>query len=254
MSDLLSVRGLHAGYSQLEVVRELDIDVHPGEIVALLGANGAGKTTTLMTISGLLTAISGTVTILGEVTGRATYRRPERLARRGVAHVPEGRAIFNSLTVAENLRLAIRGRQGHGDAVDRVGSYFPELIPIMKRRAGLLSGGEQQMLALARALVTSPKLLMVDEMSLGLAPVIVARILPPLRRLADETGCGVLLVEQHVHQALKIADRGYVLAHGDLIAQGAAAELMTNQALLQAGYLGEEAMLGDSAITTGACP
>jgi branched-chain amino acid transport system ATP-binding protein len=211
----------------------LNLSVNPGEVVALLGPNGAGKTTTLLTASGLVPIISGDVKVFGKsVQGR----RPHMIAREGLAHVPEGRALFYQLTVAENLRLG--AAKGASDVKKALG-YFPALEPIMDRRAGLLSGGEQQMLAMARALTVSPKLLMVDEMSLGLAPIIVERLLPILRQIADETGAGVLLVEQHVHMALQVADRAYVLSHGELAMQGDAATLRSDRSLIEASYLGK---------------
>jgi branched-chain amino acid transport system ATP-binding protein len=233
----LAVRDLFAGYRGVPVVRELSLEVRPGEVVALLGPNGAGKTTTLETIAGLNRPISGTVELSGEpVGGKPAYV----LARRGLALVPEGRALFPGLTVREHLRLASgRGqRAGHEEALLEM---LPELRKCLGRKAGLLSGGEQQMLAVGRALVTRPRLLLVDEMSLGLAPVIVERLLPILRRAADELGSSVLFVEQHVALALEISDRAYVLTHGRIRLEGPAAELRERRDLLAASYLGETA-------------
>ena len=237
----LVVRELSAGYRGVPVVRELNLEVHPGEVVALLGPNGAGKTTTLETIAGLNHPISGTVELSGEkVGGTPAYQ----LAGRGLALVPEGRALFPGLTVREHLRLA-GGRGGRsrkaGTREDELLEMLPELRKCLGRKAGLLSGGEQQMLAIGRALVTRPRLLLVDEMSLGLAPVIVERLIPVLRRAADELGSSVLFVEQHVALALEVADRAYVLTHGRIGLEGPAAELRERRELLAASYLGETA-------------
>jgi branched-chain amino acid transport system ATP-binding protein len=230
MSRLLTLEGLSAGFDGLAVVRDLDLHVDEGEVVALLGPNGAGKTTTLLTVSGLLRPLGGRVEVLGAAP---SLRAPHRQARAGLAHVPEERAIFASLTVRENLRLG-----GDGSGMERAFEYFPALGPLVDRRAGLLSGGEQQMLALGRALASEPRLLLVDELSLGLAPIIVEQLLPTIRRFVEETGGGALIVEQHFRLVLGTADRGYLLSHGTLLAEGPAARLLADPDLLEAGYLG----------------
>ena len=230
--SLLTISQMSTGYNGVSVVRELNLHVDEGEVVALLGPNGAGKTTTLLTTSALNPILTGDIKVFGKsVKGR----RPHLVARDGLAHVPEDRSLFFQLTVRENLRLkASRG----STVLSEVLGYFPALEPLMDRRAGLLSGGEQQMLAVARALTVKPRLLMVDEMSLGLAPIIVERLLPVLRDIASKSGTGILLVEQHVHLALEVADRAYVLSHGNLVMEGTAAHLRANGHLLENSYLG----------------
>lgn len=243
MTALLQMRGVDIGYSGIPVARGLDLRVDSGEVVALLGANGVGKTTTLLTVSGLIPRVRGEMTVLGTNPGaakRGAQKRTLSLARAGVGHVPEDRALFFGLTAAENVKLG--ARRGDRRAVEEALSLFPALDPILGRRAGLLSGGEQRMLALARALAGRPRVLLVDELSLGLSPTLVQRLLPELRAIARDTGIGVLLVEQHVPMALAVADRAYVLQSGSVAIEGPAAELARRSDLLRATYLGDVAI------------
>ncbi len=228
---VLETTGLATGYGDARVVRGLTLTVRAGEVVGLLGPNGAGKTSSLLAMTGLLPVMAGDVTLFGEsVLKRSTYR----LVRLGMVHVPEQRGLFPKLTVAENLALRSRVRK---QPVDPAYDYFPALKPLRKRLAGVLSGGEQQMVALAGALVMKPRVLLVDELSLGLAPIIVEKLLPVLRSYADEEGCGVVLVEQHVRLALGIADSVVVLNHGEQTHVGPAAVLRDHPELLEASYL-----------------
>lgn len=233
---LLTVRGLSAGYAGVPVVRDVDLHVDAGEVVGLLGPNGAGKTTTLLSISGLVPALDGSIDVLGEPV---ETKHPFRNARRSLAHVPENRSLFFDLTVRENLRLGGQGPKGDRNAaIEEALELMPALQPLQDRRAGLLSGGEQQMLALARALASRPRLVLIDEMSLGLAPIIVEQLLPIVRRVADEQGAGVLLVEQHVHMALTVADRAVVLSHGQVVLDESAEALRADPSVLESSYLG----------------
>ena len=211
MTELIACRGLTAGYGHGSAIRDIDLEVKAGEIVALLGPNGAGKTTTLLALTGVLPASRGDVSWLGSKTRSPLHRR----AREGLAYVGEGRSVFQRLTTKQNLALA---RQGDPQ---RAVAIFPELGDLSNRRGGLLSGGEQQMLTLARALTRPTRLLMADELSLGLAPRTVGRLLHEVRRAADD-GMGALLVEQHVHRVLEIADRVYVLRQGTVQFAGSA--------------------------------
>lgn len=233
--DVLVVDGMSAGYNGLAVVRDISLTVAPGEIVALLGSNGAGKTTTLSAIAGLIKPMSGTI----HLSGGATFgKSAHRLARDGVALVPEDRALFHDLTTRENLRVAsVRGRANDGE--ERVLEFLPELKKCLGRKAGLLSGGEQQMLAVGRALVGEPRLLIVDEMSLGLAPVVVERLLPVLQDIASKLNTAILVVEQHVALAMEVASRAYVLAHGRIVLEGTTDELRSSQSLIAASYFGD---------------
>jgi branched-chain amino acid transport system ATP-binding protein len=233
----LEVEQLVAGYRGTPVAAGLDLTVRPGEIVGLFGANGAGKTTSLNAMVGILAAESGSVSIDGVRLERVD---PRSAANAGLVLVPEDRCLFMQLTVLENLKVP--SRRG-GRTVDGVLGHFPLLRRLLRRRAGLLSGGEQQMLAIARGLMTDPSVLLIDELSLGLAPIIVERLLGSLRRLADE-GLGVLLVEQQVHLALDNVDRGYVLRHGTVALEGSAAELRDQLATLSEAYLGTDSLRG----------
>ena len=230
--DVLHAEGLTAGYSGTEALRDFELRVGEGEVVALLGANGAGKTTALRVLSGMIRPYRGSARF-ADIDVLATS--PQRLAQAGLAHVPDTRGLFAPLTVDEHFRLLprkVNADLGHALA------YFPELEALRGRRAGLLSGGEQQMLAIAAALARRPRLLLIDELSLGLAPIAVERLLPVIRAYATDTGAGVVLVEQHVHLALEVCDHGCVLSHGDIVMVADAARLRADEGLLVASYLG----------------
>ena len=241
---MLGVKGLRAGYGKIEVLHDVSIDVAQGQIVTLIGANGAGKTTLLKTVSGLIRPAAGTITFEGE----SLVRRPaHKIVQLGMSHVPEGRAILKRMTVLDNLRMgAYVRRDKEIDAdIDAVFARFPALAERRAQLAATLSGGEQQMLAIGRALVARPRLLLLDEPSLGLAPKFVTRILQTLTDLKRE-GKTILLVEQNARKALQIADFGYVMERGRIVLSGTGASLL-NDSQVQRTYLGQHAARGDAA-------
>jgi len=235
MTALLEAAGLKAGYGPVNVLHGIDLHVDEGEIVVVLGANGAGKTTTMRAISGTIPR-SGTVRYLGTDISKAS---PDGIVRRGLAQVPQGRGTFPELTVEDNLRAGAFVRRDDGVAADieRWFGVFPRLAERRTQKAGSLSGGEQQMLAIARALMCRPKLLLCDEPSLGLAPLITKELFAVIERLNTEEGLSVLLVEQNANLAMKIASRVYLLETGHIVATGTADELSANDAVRKA-YLG----------------
>lgn len=227
MSAILRARNLSAGYGRVPVVHEVDLEVAAGEVVALLGANGVGKTTTLLTLGGELRPLGGEV----EWEGSATRDSLSRRARRGLSLVTEERSVFMRLTVRDNLRV---GRAPVQNALE----LFPELAARVDVKAGSLSGGEQQMLTVARALVRRPKVMLIDELSFGLAPLVVERLLAAVRNAAESWGVGVLLVEQRIDAALRYSDRAYVMAAGRIRLAGTADEIRREGVKLEASYLG----------------
>lgn len=232
---LLSVTSLHSGYGQIEALHGVDLRVAAGEIVTLIGANGAGKSTLLMTICGRPRARGGAVLFDGrDITALPTFE----IVRRGLAHVPEGRRVFPRLTVLENLQLgATMVAPEHFDAdIERVFTLFPILRERRMQRGGTLSGGEQQMLAIGRALMSRPRLLLLDEPSLGLAPLVVKRIFEVIREINRTQGVTVLLVEQNAYHALRLAHRGYVMQNGRIVLSGSGSDLLANRDV-RAAYL-----------------
>jgi branched-chain amino acid transport system ATP-binding protein len=232
---MLKVRGLCSGYGRIRVLEQVDLDVEEGEIVTLIGANGAGKTTLLMTLCGKPLASAGSISFKGrELKGQPTYQ----IIRGGIAHAPEGRHIFPRMTVLENLQMGgVVSDPAHfaGD-LENVLHLFPRLQERLKQRAGTLSGGEQQMLAIGRALMGRPQLLLLDEPSLGLAPMIVRQIFDIIREINRSRGITVLLVEQNAFHALKLAHRGYVMVQGRITMSGTGAELLADPSV-RAAYL-----------------
>lgn len=232
---MLQIENLHAGYDDLEVLHGIDLDVNEGEIVALIGANGAGKTTTLRAISGLVEASEGSITFEGSDIGSW---RSSQIVAEGVVQVPEGRKLFAEMSVMENLRLGAyrRGRSDISKSLDEVFELFPRLSERSSQSAGTLSGGEQQMLAIGRSLMTKPRFLMLDEPSLGLAPKLVIDIFGVVRDIS-QLGVTVMLVEQNAVHALQLSDRGYVLENGRIVLHGTGEELLGDDRVRTA-YLG----------------
>jgi branched-chain amino acid transport system ATP-binding protein len=240
---MLKIKNINAYYGKVHALKNVSLHLNRGEIVTLIGANGAGKTTLLNTLSGLITAATGEIQLEGKgVVGLA----PDRIVSLGLSQVPEGRQVFNPLTVEENLELGAYLRYRAGGQKDEITAdlermyrMFPRLEERRKQAAGTLSGGEQQMLAIGRALMARPKLLLLDEPSMGLAPLVVQDIFKVIERLRREEGTSILLVEQNARAALKVADRGYVLETGKVILEGKAAELLENKDV-QRAYLGRD--------------
>ena len=233
---MLKVRGLNAGYGSIRIIWDEAFEINDGEIVAILGSNGAGKTTTVRAITGLIKPVSGSVEFNGEDLSKKSSRH---ILDKGIVQVPEGRQLFTGMTCLENLEMGAFNKQLKADFkknLEKCYTWFPKLKERASQIAGTLSGGEQQMVAVARALVGEPRLLILDEPSLGLAPNIVDDILKVVKELAD-TGVSVMLVEQDITKALAVADRGYVIENGCITLEGTAGELVTNEHVKRA-YLG----------------
>jgi branched-chain amino acid transport system ATP-binding protein len=237
MTTMLEVRDLRVSYGQIEAVKGISFSVAEGEVVTLIGGNGAGKTTTLRTLSGLIRRVSGTIHLRGE---RIDELPAHEIVNRGMAQSPEGRRIFPRMSIAENLDLGAfsrRDRDGIAADIERVYDLFPVLRERRNQAAGTLSGGEQQMLAMGRALMSRPKLLMLDEPSMGLSPIMMQRIFETVKELKSQ-GTTILLVEQNAQSALALADRGYVIETGRIVLEGTGQDLLVNEDVRKA-YLGE---------------
>ena len=235
--DILNVNDLNVYYGGIHAIKNISFNIKKGEIVSLIGANGAGKTSTLHAISGLVPIKAGEISLNGE---NITNIEAHKLIKKGMAHVPEGRRIFTQLTVVENLEMGAYTRNNRDEIkadMEKMFKLFPRLAERKKQLAGTMSGGEQQMLAMARALMSKPSLLLLDEPSMGLAPLFVQEIFKIIEKVNKEQGVTVLLVEQNANMALSIADRGYVLETGQIILEGTGKELITNPEIKKA-YLG----------------
>jgi branched-chain amino acid transport system ATP-binding protein len=239
---MLEVRDLHVNYGPIQALRGVDVDVQQGEIITAIGANGAGKSTLMMTLSGVLKPVSGKIRFLGErIDGRSSHL----IVRAGLSQVPEGRRVFPLLTVDDNLAAGALSRNSRSEIArdrDWVFSLFPRLMERSRQMAGTLSGGEQQMLAIGRGLMSRPKLLLLDEPSMGLAPMMVASIFAILREISRQ-GATIMLVEQNAHMALELATRGYVLEGGQVVLSGSSEELAANPRMREA-YLGQAVPAG----------
>lgn len=237
MGSILTVKDLHVHYGMIEAIKGISFEVEEGSIVALIGANGAGKTTTLHAISGLISASEGTITLKGE---DITHRPAHSIVTMGMAHVPEGRRVFQQLTVLDNLKMGAFTRKDKNEVeetLEKVYTHFPRLKERRKQIAGTLSGGEQQMLAMGRALMSHPSILLMDEPSMGLSPIFVNEIFAIIEEVKKQ-GTTVLLVEQNAKKALSIADNAYVLETGTIALSGKASDLINNESIKKA-YLGE---------------
>ncbi len=232
---MLKVEGINVFYGAIHAIKDISFEVNEGEVVTLIGANGAGKSTILKTVSGLLRSKTGTIEFMGENIGHVA---PHKIVEHGLAHVPEGRRVFTRMTVEENLEMGAYTRPGSevDDGIAAVYEQFPRLKERRKQVAGTLSGGEQQMLAMGRALMSKPKLLMLDEPSMGLAPLLVEQIFEIIQSM-HKAGTTILLVEQNAQMALSVADRGYVLETGKIVTSGAGHDLLNDESVKKA-YLG----------------
>lgn len=232
---MLKVNDINVYYGAIHAIKDISFEVHPGEVVTLIGANGAGKTTTLQTISGLLHSRTGSIEFMGEnIMGQPAHK----LVGKGLAQVPEGRRVFLQMSVEENLEMGAytQHKSAVAAGIERAYELFPRLSERRRQVAGTLSGGEQQMLAMGRALMSNPKLLMLDEPSMGLAPILVEQIFDIIRSL-HKAGTTILLVEQNAQMALSVADRGYVLETGKIVSTGTGAQLLNDESVKKA-YLG----------------